>query len=236
MSVTILKKVKGSKMTDEAKHRASDLAKCLDQWAAFIGSLETLDTQFKKATWLKRQADLHDKLVAENTKLVFWVKDLMSQMHVNCVYCGHRYGPRDKVPASMADILTEHVEQCPKHPMSKLKVVNDRLVAFAEHAMIAFYECAPGYWDTQNDLEHELAEVLGEDEVEMANRIFAKANTTRCKPLERKKTLALNVRLLAMLEKAWAATEYTAHRTNTPNLLADEILELLKEAKGQKEI
>ena len=78
---------------------------------------------------LYRIADAHDKLVAEVTDLQAWVDDLMSQMYVNCVYCGHRYGPRDEVPASMADVLKQHVEQCPKHPMSQLKARNDELVA-----------------------------------------------------------------------------------------------------------
>jgi len=50
-----------------------------------------------------------------------WVNDLQSGMYINCVYCGHRYGPKDKVPAAMADVLKQHVEQCPKHPMSALK-------------------------------------------------------------------------------------------------------------------
>ncbi len=57
----------------------------------------------------------------EITQMQQWVNDLQSGMYVNCVYCGHRYGPEDKVTASMADALKEHVEQCPKHPMSKLK-------------------------------------------------------------------------------------------------------------------
>jgi hypothetical protein len=50
-----------------------------------------------------------------------WINDLQSGMYVNCVYCGHRYGPADEVPASMADVLKQHIEQCPEHPMSKLK-------------------------------------------------------------------------------------------------------------------
>jgi hypothetical protein len=50
-----------------------------------------------------------------------WVDDLQSGMYINCVYCGHRYGPDDEVPASMADVLKEHVANCPKHPMSQLK-------------------------------------------------------------------------------------------------------------------
>jgi DNA-directed RNA polymerase subunit RPC12/RpoP len=50
-----------------------------------------------------------------------WVNDLQSGMYINCVYCGHRYGPSDEVPASMAEVLKEHIERCPKHPMSALK-------------------------------------------------------------------------------------------------------------------
>lgn len=62
-----------------------------------------------------------DKLVVANERLRKWVDDLQSGMYINCVYCGHRYGPQDKVPTSMADVLKEHVEQCPEHPMSKLR-------------------------------------------------------------------------------------------------------------------
>lgn len=53
-----------------------------------------------------------------------WVADLQSGMYVNCVYCGHRYGPNEDTPVSMADVLKEHVEACPEHPMSKLKEEN----------------------------------------------------------------------------------------------------------------
>ena len=62
-----------------------------------------------------------DKLEAENESLKKWVNDLQSGMYINCVYCGHRYGPREGTPVSMADVLKEHIEKCPQHPMSKLK-------------------------------------------------------------------------------------------------------------------
>lgn len=61
--------------------------------------------------------DLEEKVFALNN----WVNDLHSGMYINCVYCGHRYGPSDEVPSSMADVLKEHIEKCPKHPMSSLK-------------------------------------------------------------------------------------------------------------------
>jgi hypothetical protein len=56
-----------------------------------------------------------------------WVNDLQSGMYINCVYCGHRYGPADEVPATMADALKEHIEQCPEHPMSKAHAEVERL-------------------------------------------------------------------------------------------------------------
>lgn len=48
------------------------------------------------------------------------VDDLQSGMYINCVYCGHRYGPKDKSPTTKADVLKAHIAVCPEHPMSKL--------------------------------------------------------------------------------------------------------------------
>ena len=53
----------------------------------------------------------------EIDKLVQWIHD-----------CGHRYGPQDEVPSTMADILKRHIEQCSKHPMSKLKFRVNELI------------------------------------------------------------------------------------------------------------
>lgn len=80
-----------------------------------------------------------------------WIRDLQSKFFVNCVYCGHRYGPAvcercdgsgieeyrsdhttDKVcikcngsgagtPVALADVLREHIMECPKHPVWALK-------------------------------------------------------------------------------------------------------------------
>lgn len=60
-------------------------------------------------------------LEAENEHLTQWINDLQSGTYVTCVYCGHNYGPDDEVPTSMANVLKEHIENCPKHPMSALK-------------------------------------------------------------------------------------------------------------------
>ena len=60
-------------------------------------------------------------------------------MYINCVYCGHRYGPDSEVPAAMADVLKEHIEQCPKHPMSALKTRAEK--AEATLARLTSDEC-----------------------------------------------------------------------------------------------
>lgn len=73
-------------------------------------------------------------LESENQQLQQWVNDLQSGMYINCVYCGHRYGNRGVVPESMADILKQHIETCPKHPMSQLKAENADLRRWKEEA------------------------------------------------------------------------------------------------------
>lgn len=49
-----------------------------------------------------------------------WVEDLQSGMYINCVYCGHRYGPTESTQASGTEQLRRHILQCPKHPMAGL--------------------------------------------------------------------------------------------------------------------
>jgi hypothetical protein len=60
-------------------------------------------------------------LKKENKRLEAWIDDLQSGMYINCVYCGHRYGPDDDVKIPMRGQLEKHIEQCPKHPLSKAK-------------------------------------------------------------------------------------------------------------------
>lgn len=75
--------------------------------------------------WIEMLCDAADEIAAlraEVERYKQWVDDLQSGMYVNCVYCGHRYGPGETTPVSMADTLKQHVENCPKHPMSALKV------------------------------------------------------------------------------------------------------------------
>lgn len=55
-----------------------------------------------------------------------WVRRLTSESRVlTCVYCGHAYPPGS--PEHGADVLTEHIKVCEKHPMRELQLKADRL-------------------------------------------------------------------------------------------------------------
>ena len=58
-----------------------------------------------------------EPLVETVQKLRKWVSDLQSGLYLNCVYCGERFEP----PEGTVDMLTKHVEACPKHPLSAAK-------------------------------------------------------------------------------------------------------------------
>jgi DNA-directed RNA polymerase subunit RPC12/RpoP len=83
----------------------------------------------------KEAADEISRLQADVERLTSWVADLQSGMYVNCVYCGHRYGPGEITPVSMADALKAHIETCPQHPMSALRAEN-----LALHEQVAAIE------------------------------------------------------------------------------------------------
>ena len=72
-------------------------------------------------------AERLEELQKDNLKLQKWIDDLQSGMYINCVYCGHQYGSKEDTPTSMAETLKQHVEECPDHPMSKLKKENSDL-------------------------------------------------------------------------------------------------------------
>ncbi len=62
-------------------------------------------------------------LTAENQQLEAWIDDLQSGMYINCVYCGHRYGPNSGPNhlVTMRKALEQHITECPKHPLSAAK-------------------------------------------------------------------------------------------------------------------
>ena len=76
------------------------------------------------------------ELRGENERLERFVNDLQAGLYINCVYCGHRYGPDDEHAAtlvedgatpSMQEALKAHIEQCPKHPMAAITAELARL-------------------------------------------------------------------------------------------------------------
>ncbi len=64
---------------------------------------------------------LEQQLRNDVDRLQQWVNDLLAGMYVNCVYCGHRYGPNKDTPVAMADVLKAHIEQCPEHPLAEAR-------------------------------------------------------------------------------------------------------------------
>lgn len=82
--------------------------------------------------------------------------DLQSKMYVNCIYCGHRYGPDPDTPVAIAEVLKQHIEECPSHPMSLLKARNAALVKMLEAALhcvrsYQFGNAAPALGEEMSD-------------------------------------------------------------------------------------
>lgn len=86
---------------------------------------EEIKKEMKTLFFQEELRNLQEKikcLEKKNKKMHDWIDDLQSGMYVNCVYCGHRYGPKDSTPCSMSEILQRHVEVCTEHPMHKFRV------------------------------------------------------------------------------------------------------------------
>lgn len=90
-----------------------------------------------------------------------WINDLQSGMYINCVYCGHRYGPKEDTPSSMADVLKDHIEQCPKHPMSKLKTELDKIKEAFEPVL--------HWYQSDEDHERPLSEMIADATEDLKN-------------------------------------------------------------------
>lgn len=100
---------------------------------------------------LKENAELCEKLAeleAKNQQLTQWVSDCQSGMYINCVYCGHRYGPQEDTPVAMADVLREHIEKCPKHPLSeaRAKLAEAEAVIAANLHIRLCWGCGLEFW------------------------------------------------------------------------------------------
>lgn len=80
------------------------------------------------ARFLEREARHHaEEQYQRAEQLQRWVDDLQSGLYINCVYCGHRYGPKETTAAtipeaktlSMREALRLHIAACPEHPLSR---------------------------------------------------------------------------------------------------------------------
>jgi hypothetical protein len=76
---------------------------------------------------MQEKIETLEAALIEITNLKRWVRDLQAGVTVNCVYCGHRYGPDPGTPVAMADVLKQHVQQCHQHPMTKLKFALEKI-------------------------------------------------------------------------------------------------------------
>lgn len=110
-------------------------------------------------------AALIEHLMSEVERYQKWVNDLQAGMMVNCVYCGHSYGPAEDTPVSMADVLKEHIEHCPEHPMSKLKAENERI-----RQSSVTHEALQGVLNEMEHVKLELTELQADHERERAMR------------------------------------------------------------------
>jgi hypothetical protein len=50
-----------------------------------------------------------------------WINELLAGNTVNCIFCGHCYGPSATTAVSQQDVLKAHVMQCPEHPLAVLR-------------------------------------------------------------------------------------------------------------------
>lgn len=66
----------------------------------------------------------------ETEHLKRWIRDLQSGQYINCVYCGHNYGPNDQGAA--ADVLRRHVTSCPEHPLAQLVATCQGIVDYID--------------------------------------------------------------------------------------------------------
>jgi len=77
------------------------------------------------------------ELKKEIESLKKWISDLQSGLYINCVYCGHRYPPG--TPDVRDKVLYEHIKECPKHPLSKVrKLLHDTWIMIENATKIDF--------------------------------------------------------------------------------------------------
>lgn len=97
---------------------------------------------------MTHEATTFDRMVAAEAELTAlkessramkrWIDDLQSGMFINCVYCGHQYGPAPSTPVSMSEVLKAHIRTCPEHPLAAAERV---IRAIAENEDCRYASC-----------------------------------------------------------------------------------------------
>lgn len=102
-------------LVDGADERVEQiLAERLSEWLK--SHMEARDTT--ETFYTDEIARLKHEQKQEIAVMVKWIADLQRGMSINCVYCGHNFGPKGSTQAVMSDVLHEHIKVCPKHPLA----------------------------------------------------------------------------------------------------------------------
>lgn len=88
---------------------------------------------------LRKQLALKSRAIKQYEQ---WFNALQPDVYANCAYCGHQYRLADKASVSLVEAMRQHIERCPKHPMSRLKadlarVMAERDAAVADLALVS---------------------------------------------------------------------------------------------------
>lgn len=102
---------------EQLQNRLAEEDKELAKQLNYLAQILECQPSFGAKSGAKAAKTLHEAISRIST-LERWINDLHSGMYINCVYCGHCYGPNTEVPASMAEVLKEHISKCPAHPLS----------------------------------------------------------------------------------------------------------------------
>ena len=77
------------------------------------------------------EVEFAQKLEQERDEAREWCKRLQKDTQtLTCVYCGKEYPPGS--PTHGADVLTEHIRVCEKHPLRKVEIERDKWREFTE--------------------------------------------------------------------------------------------------------
>ncbi len=105
---------------------------------------DTLQAQLDEMTARLRQCK------AERDGARAWVRRLQREERtLTCVYCGKAYPPG--TPTSGAEVLTEHIKVCPKHPMRAAEVDNAALRAELQAEREAHQHTAHAYEELERE-------------------------------------------------------------------------------------